>query len=321
MRKPTQIGETDETRRIRQAACDETDRIRKAAWDEASRKKKAAENNAYAEKAQHKKWEWAGLFIAAMLYGWLYVLVFGGIALFIVFLVNSDLAFFIIKLVIAATVVDAVMGLVFQPMHNRNREHILETIDAELERKKKEYDREAEAKIDREIAACQKKMATAVAAYQKKMSAEAVAYNAAYDKRVKQKAREKMANVTVLEDMRQYAVQYFEKILAKEIRNASNISQFISCTMVFAVSWSEIEYTGLQKNEITHYSFRDARYRNQESDEECEALACVLTGGIKGLLQHRYGPQQAVITSSHDAATVTIHMEMPNQKYQPLRKA
>lgn len=141
----------------------------------------------------------------------------------------------------------------------------------------------------------------------------------AYNNQVKQYSQKALKNSASIQPMADHVTDMFKRMIS-HANSASNV-KYIETDFTYEVKKSEIVfyYDSDYSNPRSSYNFDTNRYRNLNSDVECEGLARALSVMTTRSVIASYPPHYVVgdkIPLDHIDARVTLHFKAVNKNFQ-----
>lgn len=140
-----------------------------------------------------------------------------------------------------------------------------------------------------------------------------------YEKEVKLNFQKMIKKPEVFKSMVDHSVSMFQRVVS-HADNASN-RKFVETDFTFVVTKTGIsyKYQSTYSNPRDDFNFDIQRYRNLNTDAECEGLAQAIAKMTINKMKGLYPPSSLNITVSHVDAAVTLHFKAANKNYVPPR--
>ena len=140
-----------------------------------------------------------------------------------------------------------------------------------------------------------------------------------YDSEVKQHTQKVMKNRESIRPMVDHATDMFQRMIGHA--DSSSHMRFIEADFTYQVVRTGITYSYQSRytNPQDDYNFNRERYRDLNSDAECEGLAQALAKLVIAKMKSIYPANSINITVSHNDARVSMHFKGANKNFVPAR--
>lgn len=137
----------------------------------------------------------------------------------------------------------------------------------------------------------------------------------AYDNEVKQYCQRILQKADTITSMVQHNTDMFQRMVSHA--DAGSNMRFVESDFTFKVHVTGIMYSYQSRytNPQDDYNFDKQRFRNLNSDTECEGLAQALAKLTIKKMMSLYPPNSLHITVSHVDAEVTMHYKAANKNF------
>lgn len=137
----------------------------------------------------------------------------------------------------------------------------------------------------------------------------------AYDHEVKQYCQRILQKSGTISSMVQHNTDMFQRMVSHA--DAGSNMRFVECLFTYKVVMTGIMYSYQSRytNPQDDFNFDKQRFRNLNSDPECEGLAQALAKLTIKKMMSLYPPNSLHITVSHVDAEVTMHFKAANKNF------
>ena len=137
----------------------------------------------------------------------------------------------------------------------------------------------------------------------------------AYDREVSGYSKRIMKNAANIKPMVAHNVEMMNRMISHA--DAGSNKKFVECDFIYKVEKTGItyQYTSRYTNPLDDFSFDKQRFRNLNTDAECEGLAQVLAKLTIREMMASYPPNSLNITVKHSDAEVTLHYKSANKNF------